>query len=72
MFVAEAMRNGARIVLVVTGKGRGGGQSAGVLRRRFLDWIEEPSVRAHLARVAPAHPRDGGDGAFYLFLKAPA
>lgn len=71
LFVAEALRGGARIALVITGKGRAGGESGGVLRRRFPDWIEEPAVRAHLARVAPAHPRDGGDGAFYLFLKAP-
>jgi DNA-nicking Smr family endonuclease len=71
LFVADALRSGARIALVITGKGRGGGDGAGVLRRRFLGWIDEPAMRAHLARVAPAHPRDGGEGAFYLFLKAP-
>lgn len=41
----------------------------GVLRRRFLEWIDSPRVRSLIARVSKARPKDGGDGAFYVFLK---
>jgi DNA-nicking Smr family endonuclease len=58
---------GARCVLVITGKGRLGG---GVLRSRFLDWIESAEIRPLLAGYSRAHVRHGGDGAFYLLLKA--
>jgi DNA-nicking Smr family endonuclease len=58
---------GARCVLVITGKGRLGG---GVLRSRFLDWVESAEIRPLLAGYSRAHVRHGGDGAFYLLLKA--
>jgi DNA-nicking Smr family endonuclease len=67
-FLAGAAADGARLVLVITGKGKADG-SRGVLRARFLDWIEEAPLRALIARVAAAKPKDGGAGAFYVFLK---
>jgi len=42
----------------------------GILRQRFLDWVEAPPLRDQIARVARAKPADGGEGAFYVFLKA--
>lgn len=70
-FMASAANNGVRLVLVVTGKGRATALDArgGVLRSRFLDWVEEPPLRGEIARVAPAKQKDGGAGAFYVFLK---
>jgi DNA-nicking Smr family endonuclease len=69
-FLARAHADGARLVLVITGKGRGGdAPRQGVLKARFLEWVEETPARAHIARVAPASRRDGGAGAFYVFLK---
>ncbi|MEP7209449.1 MAG: Smr/MutS family protein [Alphaproteobacteria bacterium] len=58
---------GARCVLVITGKGRLG---SGVLRSRFFDWIGSAEIRPLLAGYSRAHVRHGGDGAFYLLLKA--
>ena len=46
-----------------------GGKSKGVLRRNFPDWVSAPGLRAMIARVAPAHQKDGGAGAWYVFLK---
>ncbi len=66
-FIARAQAMGCRSVLVITGKGRMGG---GVLRARLLDWIAAPDIRPRLAGYAPAHARHGGEGAFYLLLKA--
>ncbi|MEZ5892754.1 MAG: Smr/MutS family protein [Parvularculaceae bacterium] len=68
-FVSGAVANGLRLVLVVTGKGKSSGRP-GVLRERFLDWIETAPLRGEIARVAPARPKDGGAGAFYVYLKS--
>jgi len=66
-FIDRERRAGSRCVLIITGKGRLG---AGVLRARFLDWIASSSIRPLLAGYSRAHPRHGGEGAFYLLLKA--
>ena len=57
---------GARCVLVITGKGRLG---TGILRTRLFDWIADPSLRPFIAGYAAAHPRHGGAGATYIFLR---
>lgn len=66
-FILREHAAGSRSVLVITGKGRMG---TGVLRARFFDWISDPELRPMIAGYARAHPRHGGDGAVYLFLKA--
>jgi len=65
-FILRQRSLGARSILVITGKGRLGG---GVLRSRFLDWIKGPALRPLIAGYSRAHPRHGGEGAFYLLLK---
>lgn len=70
-FVERAHADDARLLLVITGKGRGGdAPRPGVLKSRFLDWAEEAPLRAIIARVGAASQRDGGAGAFYVFLKS--
>ncbi len=66
-FVRRQSQMGARCVLVITGKGRLG---AGVLRARLFDWIADPDLRPLIAGYATAHPRHGGAGATYLFLRS--
>lgn len=74
-FILGAREDGLRLVLVITGKGArqshgaAGGEGRGVIRARFMDWIETAPLRAAIARVANAKPKDGGTGAFYVFLK---
>ena len=65
-FLARSRQTGARSVLVITGKGRLG---EGILRRRFLHWLEEESARRLVSGYAPAHAKHGGSGAFYVFLR---
>jgi len=67
-FLEVQRKTGGRCVLVITGKGRGG---EGVLRRNFLHWLESGAARHLVASFAPAHPRHGGSGAFYVFLRRP-
>lgn len=66
-FLARKQAEGARCVLVITGKGKGG---EGVLRRNFLRWLEMPAARALVTGYSEAHPRHGGSGAWYVFLRA--
>jgi DNA-nicking Smr family endonuclease len=68
-FLARKQAEGARCVLVITGKGKGG---EGVLRRNFLRWLEMPAARALVSGYSEAHPRHGGSGAWYVFLRASA
>ncbi|MCA8901225.1 MAG: Smr/MutS family protein [Hyphomonas sp.] len=68
-FLKRKQAEGARCVLVITGKGRGG---EGVLRRNFLRWLEEPAARDIISGYSEAHPKHGGSGAWYVFLKRPA
>lgn len=65
-FLAKAQAEGARAVLVITGKGF---QGDGVLRRRAPDWLAEPALRGVVAGVSEAHRRHGGEGALYVALK---
>jgi DNA-nicking Smr family endonuclease len=77
-FLAAAAADGLSCVLVITGRGAPDDPARrdpdrpprGVLRARFLEWIEAPPLRALIARAAGAAPRHGGPGAFYLFLKS--
>lgn len=66
-FILRQAGLGARCVLVITGKGRLG---TGVLRSRLFDWIADPDLRPFIAGYATAHPRHGGSGAVYLFLRS--
>ncbi len=68
-FLARAKARHHRCVLVITGKGAKS-SGPGILRRRFLEWVDERDVRESIARVAQAHQRHGGAGAFYVFLKS--
>ncbi|RIK94843.1 MAG: DNA mismatch repair protein MutS [Proteobacteria bacterium] len=55
-----------RIMLVITGKGRGG---EGLLRRRLPEWLASSALAGMVAGAFPAHVRHGGAGAFYVVLR---
>jgi DNA-nicking Smr family endonuclease len=65
-FLENQQADGVRCVLVITGKGKEG---QGVLRRNFLLWLESPPARRLVSGYAESHPRHGGAGAFYVFLR---
>lgn len=66
-FLLRQASMGARCVLVITGKGRLG---TGILRSKLFDWIGDPALRPFIAGYAAAHPRHGGAGATYIFLRS--
>lgn len=65
-FVAAQVRNGARTLLIITGKGSKG---EGVLRASLPDWLGALPESRHILALRPAAPNHGGNGAFYLLLK---
>jgi DNA-nicking Smr family endonuclease len=74
-FVANAYANDARVVLVITGKGKTASGSTsterevGVLRRLAPHWLGEPSLRHMVLGYEPATLRHGGEGAFYVRIR---
>lgn len=71
-FLSGAQRDGAKLVLVVTGKGaRGGAESeeAGVLKRSVPQWLRAPEYHSIVVGFEEAARPHGGAGALYVRLR---
>lgn len=67
-FIVSAHNNGKRCVLVITGKGRVS-QGGGVLRQKVPHWLHEGKLGKIVLQETPAHAKDGGAGALYVYLR---
>lgn len=73
--LALAMAQGARVLLLITGRARPAdetthrGERRGAIRAKVMDWLAAGSHASRIAAVRPAHPRHGGAGALYIVLK---
>ncbi|MEY9402406.1 DNA-nicking Smr family endonuclease [Bradyrhizobium japonicum] len=67
-FLHRAHDDGLTFVLVITGKGRSGGES-GVLRRQVPEWLSLPEFRAFVVGFEEAHIGHGGEGALYVRIR---
>ena len=73
-FLRAAGARGAKLVLVVTGKGsrnlgaRGEGER-GVLKRQVPQWLALPEFRALVIGFEDAHVAHGGEGALYVRIR---
>jgi DNA-nicking Smr family endonuclease len=77
-FLRAAQTDGARMVLVVTGKGTarkpprgelGESVEPGVLRRQVPMWLALPEFRPFVVSVEDAHLAHGGQGALYVRVR---
>ena len=73
-FLVTARDRGARVVLVITGKGKPGGSAfdhheRGVLRRSVPHWLSDPTLRGVVIGFEEAHLAHGGSGAIYVRLR---
>jgi DNA-nicking Smr family endonuclease len=66
-FLRSAQDRDARLVLVITGKGRGG--EIGVLRRQVPQWLGLPEFRERVIGFEDAGIRHGGEGALYVRVR---
>lgn len=69
-FVSAASSRGARLVLIITGKGGGAGQGErGILKRQVPQWLGLPEFRAWVIGFEEAHIAHGGEGALYVRVR---
>jgi DNA-nicking Smr family endonuclease len=74
-FLWRAANSGAKLVLVVTGKGNTSNfgehhaEERGVLRRQAPHWLRSSALRAIVLSVEEAGRPHGGSGALYVRLR---
>lgn len=77
-FISASYQANKRCLLVVTGKGSreiedtglvSERNQRGILRARLTEWIYSAPLHMMVLSHAEATPRDGGSGAFYLYLR---
>lgn len=72
-FLRTASARDARLVLVITGKGKTGsheeGRERGVLRRQVPQWLSLPEFRDYVVGFEDAHIAHGGEGALYVRVR---
>lgn len=75
-FLAHAQAAGWRLTLVITGKGRPGGDfhnlhdpERGILRRVVPLWLSLPEFRRYVLGFEDAHLAHGGGGALYVRIR---
>jgi len=76
-FLMRAQRDGARVVLVITGKGARGSTFSGsdpdaergVLKRQVPMWLESPELRSLVVGFENAGMGHGGAGALYVRIR---
>jgi DNA-nicking Smr family endonuclease len=77
-FLRDAQSHGARLAMVITGKGGrlsgkdpDDGATRGVLRRETRIWLASPELRPFVVGFGEAAPVHGGAGALYVRLRRP-
>jgi DNA-nicking Smr family endonuclease len=67
----QAIAEGARLLLLVTGKPPGAERPVrrGAIRAAVGDWLAASRHAGAIAAVRGAHPRHGGSGALYIVLR---
>lgn len=74
-FLLDSQAAGARLVLVITGKGQASdaspfGSERGVLRRSVPNWLAAPDLRPYVIGYETAGRAHGGDGALYVRIRS--
>jgi DNA-nicking Smr family endonuclease len=70
-FLRHAQAQGARFVLVITGKGGGASGGRGILKRQVPLWLRLPEFRLLVLAAEDAHVTHGGEGALYVRMRRP-
>ncbi len=74
-FILSSHREGKRLVLVVTGKGKSKADDGpiptrrGVLKHKVPQWLSMAPLSSAVLQVAEAHLKHGGTGAYYVYLR---
>jgi DNA-nicking Smr family endonuclease len=68
-FLQRSQADGAKLVLVITGKGARNSGERGVLRRQVPLWLNLPAFRDMIVGFEAAAIAHGGDGAMYVRIR---
>lgn len=72
-FILSCQLTGCRLVLVITGKGKGDHgplpTRPGALRHQVPIWLHMAPLGPAVQQVKAAHYRHGGEGAYYVYLR---
>lgn len=72
-FLRNAQANGAKLTLVITGKGARAasfdGSERGVLKRLVPQWLQLGDMRPYVVGFEAAHVTHGGEGALYVRVR---
>lgn len=71
-FLQTAQQRGAKLVVVITGKGgsrSGAASGSGVLKRQVPLWLKLPEFRVFVLGFEDAHRVHGGEGALYVRVR---
>ena len=78
-FIKVANKNNLKIILIITGKGisiestntrNKNRYERGVLNKNLPAWLQMPEVRDYVNGYRYANQKHGGEGAYYILLKA--
>ena len=67
--LGEAVADGARVLLLITGKPPSDKSGRGAIRAAVGDWLASSPYAGDIAAVRNASPRHGGAGALYIVLR---
>ncbi len=67
-FLRRAQLNGAKLAIIITGKGRSN-DDVGVLRRMTPLWLQAPNLRDVVVGFGEASRNHGGEGALYVRIR---
>lgn len=75
-FIESNFQQDKRTLLIITGKGDQNHTGEhwmdpvrGILKQRVPEWLSNPPCSAMILNVLQAHPKHGGSGALYVYLK---
>ncbi len=74
-FIFNAVADGCRLVLVITGKGKIRDELGpmparlGILRHQVPHWLHMMPLKPHVLQISEAHAKHGGSGAYYVYLR---
>ena len=78
-FIKVANKNNLKIILIITGKGISNENTStrnkniyerGVLNKNLPAWLQMPEIRDYVNGYRYANQKHGGEGAYYILLKA--
>jgi len=71
--LGSAIEQGARVLLLITGRPPGPERpvARGRIRAAIGDWLTSSRHAGSIAAIRGAHPRHGGAGALYIILRKP-